>query len=68
MATTKFVKSVAEQAKEGQVFMPQCGLAPGFVGLYQVNAQVPDGLAPGLTPLLISVNLAHSNEVKILVQ
>jgi uncharacterized protein (TIGR03437 family) len=44
------------------------GLAPGFVGLYQVNVQVPAGLAPGLTPLLMSVNMAHSNEVKILVQ
>jgi len=38
------------------------------VGLYQVNAQVPPGLSPGLTPLLISVNQAHSNEVKIMVQ
>jgi uncharacterized protein (TIGR03437 family) len=44
------------------------GLAPGFVGLYQVNVQVPAGLGPGLTPLLMSVNMAHSNEVKILVQ
>jgi uncharacterized protein (TIGR03437 family) len=44
------------------------GLAPGFVGLYQVNVQVPAGLAPGLTPLLMSVNMTHSNEVKILVQ
>jgi uncharacterized protein (TIGR03437 family) len=44
------------------------GLAPGFVGLYQVNVQVPAGLTPGLTPLLMSVNMAHSNEVKILVQ
>jgi len=44
------------------------GLAPGYVGLYQVNAQVPPGLTPGLTPLLISVNQAHSNEVKIMVQ
>jgi uncharacterized protein (TIGR03437 family) len=44
------------------------GLAPGFVGLYQVNVQVPAGLPPGLTSLLMSVNMAHSNEVKILVQ
>jgi len=44
------------------------GLAPGYVGLYQVDAQVPAGLTPGLTPLLMSVNQAHSNEVKILVQ
>jgi len=44
------------------------GLAPGFVGLYQVNVQVPSGLAPGAQPVLISVSLAHSNSVNILVQ
>ncbi|MBZ5725924.1 MAG: hypothetical protein LAP87_13110 [Acidobacteriia bacterium] len=44
------------------------GLAPGFVGLYQVNVQVPAGLAPGLQPLLMSVSLAHSNQINIAVQ
>jgi uncharacterized protein (TIGR03437 family) len=44
------------------------GLAPGYVGLYQVNVQVPAGLAPGLQPLLISVDMAHSNQVNIAVQ
>lgn len=31
--TTRFVKSVAADAAAGQVFMPQCGLAPGFVSI-----------------------------------
>jgi saccharopine dehydrogenase-like NADP-dependent oxidoreductase len=31
--TTKTVKEVAQQAKAGQIFMPQCGLAPGFVAI-----------------------------------
>jgi uncharacterized protein (TIGR03437 family) len=44
------------------------GLAPGYVGLYQVDVQVPAGLAPGLQPLLMSISLAHSNEVSITVQ
>ncbi len=44
------------------------GLAPGFVGLYQVNVQVPAGLAPGLQPLLMSVSLTHSNQINILVE
>src|SRR6478736_6202369 len=29
--TTIAVRSLAAQAKPGQIFMPQCGLAPGFV-------------------------------------
>ncbi len=44
------------------------GLAPGYQGLYQVNVQVPPGLAPGPQPLLLSVSLAHSNEITIRVQ
>jgi len=32
-ATTESVMETAQQAKEGQVFMPQCGLAPGFISI-----------------------------------
>jgi saccharopine dehydrogenase-like NADP-dependent oxidoreductase len=31
--TTAVVRTLALQAKPGQIFMPQCGLAPGFVGI-----------------------------------
>lgn len=31
--TTKKVMAVAKDAKPGQIFMPQCGLAPGFVSI-----------------------------------
>ena len=31
--TTRRVRAVAEQAKQGQIFMPQCGLAPGFISI-----------------------------------
>jgi len=31
--TTREVRAIAEQAGKGQVFMPQCGLAPGFVSV-----------------------------------
>jgi saccharopine dehydrogenase-like NADP-dependent oxidoreductase len=31
--TTRRVRAVAEQARPGQVFMPQCGLAPGFISI-----------------------------------
>lgn len=33
VATTKAIKEIALSAKPGQIFMPQCGLAPGFVGI-----------------------------------
>lgn len=33
VATTRAVRLLAADALEGQVFVPQCGLAPGFVGI-----------------------------------
>lgn len=31
--TTRAVREVAAKAKSGQIFMPQCGLAPGFISI-----------------------------------
>jgi len=31
--TTAQIRALAGQARAGQVFMPQCGLAPGFIGI-----------------------------------
>lgn len=31
--TTRAVKEISRDAGEGQIFMPQCGLAPGFVSI-----------------------------------
>lgn len=33
VATTRAVRLLADRAAPGQVFVPQCGLAPGFVGI-----------------------------------
>lgn len=33
VACTATIAALAEDAKEGQVFVPQCGLAPGFIGI-----------------------------------
>jgi uncharacterized protein (TIGR03437 family) len=44
------------------------GLTPGLVGLYQVDVQVPGGLAAGPQPLLLSVSASHSNQVSITVK
>jgi uncharacterized protein (TIGR03437 family) len=44
------------------------GLAPGFVGLYQVNAAVPSGLAGGNHPVVMSEGGSSSNSVLLPVQ
>lgn len=44
------------------------GLAPGFVGLYQVNVQVPMGVPSGTQPLEIVINGVPSNRVNLAVQ
>ncbi|WP_035055834.1 saccharopine dehydrogenase NADP-binding domain-containing protein [Andreprevotia chitinilytica] len=33
VATTRAIRRVAKSAVPGQIFMPQCGLAPGFIGI-----------------------------------
>jgi len=45
------------------------GLAPGFVGLFQVNAQIPPGAPSGnAVTLAISVGGAISNQVTIAIE
>ncbi len=36
--TTRRVRAIASQSKPGQIFMPQCGLAPGFVSILANHA------------------------------
>ncbi len=31
--TTRRIRALAQDARDGQIFMPQCGLAPGFIGI-----------------------------------
>jgi uncharacterized protein (TIGR03437 family) len=45
------------------------GLAPGFVGLYQVNVQVPAGVTPGnAVPVIVTTAGLNSNTATIAVQ
>jgi uncharacterized protein (TIGR03437 family) len=44
------------------------GLAPGYLGLYQVDVQVPAGLAPGGQSVILEMNLQHSNTISVTVQ
>ena len=45
-----------------------CGLAPGFPGLYQINAAVPTGLTPGPQPITVSIGGQTSKTSNIVVQ
>jgi minor extracellular serine protease Vpr len=45
-----------------------CGLAPGFPGLYQINATVPTGLTPGSQPITVSIGGQSSKVSGIVVQ
>lgn len=44
------------------------GLAPGFVGLYQVNAEIPAGLASGNQPVTVEMAGVSSNSVSLPLQ
>ena len=45
------------------------GLTPGFVGLYQVNVQIPTGVTPGFAvPLVLMQNGVPSNTVTLAVR
>src|SRR3954470_22506023 len=37
VATSDAVAAIAESAVDGQIFMPQCGLAPGFISIVAYN-------------------------------
>ncbi len=53
----------------GNASVSFAGLAPGFVGLYQVNARVPEGVAPGsAVAVVITQDGIASNTVTIAVQ
>ena len=44
------------------------GLAPGFVGLYQVNVQVPAGVPVGTQDVEIIINNVPGNTTTIAVE
>jgi uncharacterized protein (TIGR03437 family) len=54
LATTKGTPTVSIGGQSAQVLFS--GLAPGFPGLYQVNAVVPSGVTPGTVPVSVSIS------------
>lgn len=63
-ATSKVTATIGTQS--AQVLF--AGLAPGFVGLLQVNLTVPAGLASGSYPLTVSIGGQASNSASISVK
>jgi uncharacterized protein (TIGR03437 family) len=45
-----------------------CGLAPGFVGLYQINATVPADAPTGIQPLIVKAGGVTSKTASLPVQ
>jgi len=43
-------------------WIPFTGLAPGFVGLWQINAQIPMAVAPGAAVIKVLLNSATSSD------
>jgi uncharacterized protein (TIGR03437 family) len=44
------------------------GMAPGFVGLYQMNVRVPAGVSAGIQPVVVTANGIASKAANLLVQ
>ena len=64
--TTTFMPTVTIGGATASILYS--GLAPGYVGLYQVNAVVPSGLTSGDKPVAITIGGARSAVVMLPVQ
>ncbi len=65
LAMASNLVTVSLGGMDAQVFF--AGLAPGFVGLYQVNAFVPSQVAAGDQPLIVTVGGQPSPQVTVTV-
>jgi uncharacterized protein (TIGR03437 family) len=66
LATTMTTPTVTIGGKTAQV--PFSGLAPTIVGLYQVNAIIPDSIGTGLQQVSLSIGGVASPTTMIWVQ
>ena len=62
-----FVDSIALTPNDPQdrSFVKFSGLSPNFPGMWQINVQIPYGVAPGQQPLLIEVNSVSSIDAAV---
>jgi saccharopine dehydrogenase-like NADP-dependent oxidoreductase len=61
---TKEIIELAERANPGQIFMPQCGLAPGFIGILAYDMWKQFDSACELTMRVGALPLYPSNRLK----
>jgi uncharacterized protein (TIGR03437 family) len=67
LVLTKVQPTVTIGGKNAKVLFS--GMAPGFVGLWQINAEIPQDVTPGpVVPLVITAGGVQSNTVTIAVQ
>jgi uncharacterized protein (TIGR03437 family) len=66
LATCKSTPEVSIGGKPAQVAF--CGLAPGYPGLYQINATVPTGLTAGANTVTVAVGGQTSKASNIVVK
>ncbi|HWB98127.1 MAG TPA: S8 family serine peptidase, partial [Bryobacteraceae bacterium] len=66
LATTRVTPTVTIGGQQAAVQFS--GLVPPYVGLYQINVQVPDGASPGVQPLVITANGVTSKTANLPVQ
>lgn len=63
LSTTRITPTVTIAGADAPVEFAE--LAPGFVGLYQINVQVPSELPTGEQPLALTSNGVRSNSVTV---
>ena len=68
LSSTTAAATVTIGGVAAEVGSPTPVLAPGFVGVYQVNARVATGTPTGTQPLVLSVGGQTSNSISIAVQ
>jgi uncharacterized protein (TIGR03437 family) len=54
--------AVTAKIDDAQAVVDFSGLAPGFVGLWQVNVVVPENVAAGFVPLVLTVNGSFTSD------
>jgi len=67
VAIGDFVDNYAPQPGDppDKSFVKFSGLSPNFPGIWQINVQIPFGVAPGQQPLLIQTNSVASIDVSV---